>query len=1052
MAPTLKGHSTISKSKASKGKISKGSSRTRGQQLVVPGHGIHYTSPQKKQVAARKKEKIICYATAREVSDLSARMEVLKKNAMAAKQFQEDFAGSVPTDCPIPNTTILEGVKASEPSLPAPVGALASMEIDQSNVHVPNNESTCEDSDDDEGMPCNWEDDPGLPFPPPKRLTPDKTAEELYKKWKVLLPSFVKPFLQYSNSMAGKEWTRPPAILASQCIHSSGLQCLKTVSRVTSLLFASFMDYEVTACNCEPLAIVLVRNGLFPTAPTNPRQAVSLELLDLFLALMQRSSDAVTALAAALNTSYKNCAFVALNSMGGRVKQPFRKGIGYALQWYQCLRVEVKRRKEAAIASKLHDMFGVPIDQTQPTGPSNTEPETLSPPQLPVDAINEGQRNLPATVPEGCHWILQSLCPACFGGKMFGRPFDLGGDCQVSCNGNFNHRHLRLAANSPGFYLPVHFIPKEQVDRIGEQIEKAQKHPVPLHTPVPDEAIKSCKNSHEAGTGSTVKTSLERFDIGGLATLVCRHGIPLFVANINTPGEQQKYAVLLIQHLFSFLPKMATVTVLYDIGCVIDASMCKFGTSAMHAYVHQWACQLHYNPRLKPGMGLTNGEAVERLWSRARHLIPVCRTSLANRRVLLIDSFLQELSAEMVVGLGSFICRKLAQGVEKQQKEAKKILSKCGIENSVLQEQWAQQKEVQLLLCSLAPGKLKTQLNHILCIQSELKTLEASVAKSNALLNSGSLPQSCRPALQALQQQFNELKGKADSMATHVFWEFDKLDRAAGGKDMATSTKMHQALCSTMTKRTSTLNHAIKNFNRECAKLVKLNKPHYQIPILDELPTKLADLKKCSTLIESVWVAPVDESVHRWVYDADMREGIRAFLKLDRCTEEQRRLGEEADNMLRWHRMELSAIIAALQDPANSDLVGPLHHEYKDVVALSSAWQTPLVPEALYKTQTESVTAATTLPLTWMPITVTDESAEVPEEIELTKNILLDDMYQEEMDSNGDKPTVTIPQRSMEVKIHATLPPPSQWVLSWETPMPVFYDKIPFGNVQVLAV
>ncbi|KAJ2931252.1 hypothetical protein H1R20_g5859, partial [Candolleomyces eurysporus] len=1031
MAPTLKGHSTMSKSTASKGKISKGSSRARGRQLVAPGHGIHYTSPQKKQVAARKKEKIICYATAREVSDLSARMEVLKKNAMAAKQFQEDFAGSVPTDCPIPNTTILEGVEASEPSLPAPVGALASMEIDQSDVHVPNNESTCEDSDDDEGMPCDWEDDPGLPFPPPKRLTPDETAEELYEKWKALLPSFVKPFLQYSNSTAGKEWTRPPAILASQCIHSSGLQCSKTVSRVTGLLFASFMDYEVTACNCEPLAIVLVRNGLFPTAPTNPRQAVSIELLDLFLALTQRSSDAVTALAAALNTSYKNRAFVALNSTGGRVKQPFRKGIGYALQWYQCLRVEVKRRKEAAIASKLHDMFGVPIDQTQPTGPSDTEPETLSPPQLPVDAINEGQRNLPATVPEGCHRILQSLCPACFGGKMFGRPFDLGGDCQVSCDGNFNHRHLRLAANSPGFYLPVHFIPKEQVDRVGEQIEKARKRPVPLHTPVPDEAIKSCENSHEAGTGSTVKTSLERFDIGGLAALVCRHGIPLFVANIDTPGEQQKYAVSLIQHLFSFLPKMATVTVLYDIGCVVDASMCKyeifpedissrlqFGTSAMHAYVHQWACQLHYNPRLKPGMGLTDGEAVERLWSRARHLIPVCRTSSANRRVLLIDSFLQELSAEMVVGLGSFICRKLAQ------------------------EQWAQQKEVQLSLRSLAPGKLKTQLDHILRIQSELKTLEATVAKSNALLNSGSLPQSCRPALQALQQQFNELKGKADSMyaslnvsedfpdlegvsfnfmrqmflvrelkanvqrrATHVFWEFDKLDRAAGGKDMATGTKMHQALRSTMTKRTSTLNHAIENFNRERAKLVKLNKPHYQIPIPDELPTKLADLKKCSTLMESVWVAPVDESVHRWVYDADVREGIRAFLKLDRCTEEQRRLGEEADNMLRWHRMELSAIIAALQDPANSDLVGPLRHEYEDVVALSSAWQTPLVPEALYKTQTESVTAATTLPLTWMPITVADESAEVPEEIELTENILLDDMYQEEMDSDGVYPS-----------------------------------------------
>ena len=29
-----------------------------------------------------------------------------------------------------------------------------------------------------------------------------------------------------------------------------------------------------------------------------------------------------------------------------------------------------------------------------------------------------------------------------------------------------------------------------------------------------------------------------------------------------------------------------------------------FGTFAMHAYAHQWACQLVYNPRLQQGLGL----------------------------------------------------------------------------------------------------------------------------------------------------------------------------------------------------------------------------------------------------------------------------------------------------------------------------------------------------------------------------------------------------------------------------------------------------------------
>lgn len=47
----------------------------------------------------------------------------------------------------------------------------------------------------------------------------------------------------------------------------------------------------------------------------------------------------------------------------------------------------------------------------------------------------------------------------------------------------------------------------------------------------------------------------------------------------------------------------------------------------MHAYVHQWACQLIYNPRIRTGLGLTDGEGVERLWSRLRKLIGITRTS-----------------------------------------------------------------------------------------------------------------------------------------------------------------------------------------------------------------------------------------------------------------------------------------------------------------------------------------------------------------------------------------------------------------------------------------
>jgi hypothetical protein len=50
-------------------------------------------------------------------------------------------------------------------------------------------------------------------------------------------------------------------------------------------------------------------------------------------------------------------------------------------------------------------------------------------------------------------------------------------------------------------------------------------------------------------------------------------------------------------------------------------------TSAMHAYAHQWSCQLVYNPRLRKGLGLSDGEGVERLWSKMRKLIGITRSS-----------------------------------------------------------------------------------------------------------------------------------------------------------------------------------------------------------------------------------------------------------------------------------------------------------------------------------------------------------------------------------------------------------------------------------------
>jgi hypothetical protein len=139
---------------------------------------------------------------------------------------------------------------------------------------------------------------------------------------------------------------------------------------------------------------------------------------------------------------------------------------------------------------------------------------------------------------------------------------------------------VRSAGNCPKFHEPKLYVSKEYVDDVGSHIENVRKRPAKkTKEKVPKEAIDECENGHIAGKGTNVKTNMEKYDDTGTMALVCRHDIPLFLANIDTPGEQQKYAVALIQKLFSALPSSATVAVFYDIGCVLDRSLERVGSA-----------------------------------------------------------------------------------------------------------------------------------------------------------------------------------------------------------------------------------------------------------------------------------------------------------------------------------------------------------------------------------------------------------------------------------------------------------------------------------------
>jgi hypothetical protein len=132
-----------------------------------------------------------------------------------------------------------------------------------------------------------------------------------------------------------------------------------------------------------------------------------------------------------------------------------------------------------------------------------------------------------------------------------------------------------VAGDGLHFFDPEYMIPKRRVDDVGEHIDaQRQTRPKICDTTLPNEALDECERSHEAADGRKQKTSMDHFDDTGLMALVCRHDVPLFLANIDTPGEQQKYAVALLEELFSHLPTTATVGCLYDVGCQMHRSRC----------------------------------------------------------------------------------------------------------------------------------------------------------------------------------------------------------------------------------------------------------------------------------------------------------------------------------------------------------------------------------------------------------------------------------------------------------------------------------------------
>ncbi|KAF8232839.1 hypothetical protein L208DRAFT_1423035 [Tricholoma matsutake] len=445
---------------------------------------------------------------------------------------------------------------------------------------------------------------------------------------------------------------------------------------------------------------VLLMNGLFPTAPTYPCTAVSVHLLDFYQALFKWSCDAVNAMASALNTFYIQRGFILLN----------KKNLGIS---------------EGSICRAIY----------KPTG-----------------SIKSDDTILPSST------YLCKTAPACFAGTF-------GADIHVALDGNFNHQHLWSVGECPNFYDPQYMLSKAEVDTISDRIKSLCKRPPKAcQSIVPDEAVDECESSHTAGSGSNSKTNMDKFDDGGQMVLVCCHNIPLLLANIDMLGEQQKYAVALLEHLYDLLPPQAAVGALYDIGCVLDCSLqlydmlpasitgcLMFATSAMHAYAHQWACQIVYNPEY--------GEGIEHLWSWLCKLIGITHASVRQRWIWLIN--------HQASSIGLKLCNDL--GVEGHATKVKDMLAECNVPVEELQLQWYLQKASQLSVCAhmlehYVPAHLKKGLDMGFNLQGHLDTIDDAIQITHTTISKSSPSKESLHLVKSLQEPHEPLKTKLQGL------------------------------------------------------------------------------------------------------------------------------------------------------------------------------------------------------------------------------------------------------------------------------------------------
>ncbi|KAJ7608102.1 hypothetical protein DFH06DRAFT_1486276 [Mycena polygramma] len=617
------------------------------------------------------------------------------------------------------------------------------------------------------------------------------------------------------------------------------------------------------------------------------------------------------------------------------VEDPFRHQITEAIQWYSNLCARIEKRLNRVILE----------NSMAPSDP------------------NRGR----------AHDDLVQRCPACFNLNEWGRS---GGDVHVGIDGNRTHKHNSNAGDGPTGHEPLFFLPRSLVDFEGKRIADVRLgHSTSYDPEIPDDVVNKCAKTYAAANEKLGKPISPKFDETGIFHLSCRHNIPLFVASMNTLGEEHKYFVTLLSELMARLPPQATVCLFSDVACIIERALrsypllpedvvkrLRLSLNALHCRRHEHGCKMVLSPRLQTGLGLTDGEFVERLLSMLRNRITPTRSQWAERRIWTLEQQLDFIANKERSNLGRWLTRCRAH-VQQELDRATSVLRTCGISIPQLRREWDSRKltaktlddhddtdvEIEKLLelqmaFEQLDKKLAQTMPHRHAANTVFKEMRVSLTGTKARIDdiynveiAQRFPSLADTKLGFLKKMFmaRDLKRTIRRLASISFSKWETLDQAKGGRGAPVGTTAAASLHRSIGQDAPQLMAALHKYNALCNELSETPRSSHDIQCPSSLPTKLSELREDPNLLRDISIHQGDQQNP----DPTMQDKVEAMLTVDRCIEEHARILQEGRNITDWVENRLSAISTAVSQQENMLFTFPLLRHQKHLRRLSEEWK-----------------------------------------------------------------------------------------------------------------